>query len=174
MPGLDGVELARFENGSVLLAARVGRPQVERGESTSLQLAWAWRGEGDPGDLSVWVVAGDADGGLIEAEGGAPLLDHRHPLGQGIPVEPDATRTPWLESVAFVLPRGLPAGQTALFAALSRDGSLVPTDDERVFVRIGTIDVAPRTRSAWQIAPGDASPDQSGAAERIAEGRARR
>ena len=165
--------LARFENGSVLLAARVGRGQVEAGESTSLQFEWAWTGTGDPADWTVWVVAGDAQGGLLEDASGTPLLDHRHPLGQGIPAEPTAPGTPWLESIALVLPRELPQGQTSLFAALSRDGSLVPTDDGRAFVRIGTIEVGARTRSAWQLAPKDPSPHPGDGAGRIAEAAAR-
>lgn len=162
-------EVARFENGPVLLAARVGRGRIEPGDATSLQLEWAWTGEGEPEDWTVWVVAGDAEGRMLEDERGVPLLDHTHPLGQGVSAAPDASRTPWLESVALVLPRDTPEGSTSLFAALTRDGELVPTLDDRAFVRIGTIDVAPRTRSAWRLAPKDASPHPGEHDRRVAE-----
>lgn len=169
--------LARFEDGPLLLAARLGRSTLEPGDATPVQLEWAWPGDAaDEGRAAwqVWIVSGDADGELLAGIDGRPLVDHAHPLGQGIAVDGGVGGDAWLESIALVMPRSLPVGPVSLFAALMRDGSLVPTRDERAFVRLGTIELTPRIRAAWQLSAPDTPPAASEAqTRRLAEAPAR-
>jgi len=103
---------------------------------------------------------------MLEGDDGRPLLVHEHPLGQGIAPPEGADAGPWLESVALLMGRVLPPGPTSLFVALEREQGLQPTLDDRVFVRLGEVEVVPRQRAAW--VPADPTADDATGRARLA------
>lgn len=158
--------LAAFRNGPVLRSAALRRPRVEAGDPLPISLEWAWPAGASSMPLTVVIVAADAEGRMLEDDDGRPLLVHEHPLGQGIESPEGAPQGPWLESVALLMGRVLPPGPTSLFVALERDEGLQPTLDDRVFVRLGEVEVVPRQRAAW--VPADPTADAATGRARLA------
>ncbi len=156
LPAGDVAEepMAAFRGGPVLLSAGIRPGRLEPGDVAPITLRWRWPAGEPAAGLTVTVVAGDEAGRMLEDGDGEPLFAHAHALGQGVPLDAETAAAGWLESVALALPRALPPGSVSLFLALGEGDAYRPTADDRVFVRIGGVDVAPRTRSAWRLAPG--------------------